>query len=64
MKCSVCGQPIRVTPTGSKLKDMYNKVVLTIGKVCMPCAVAYKNASKEADEMTYEQRAVANLKRM
>lgn len=63
-KCSICGQPIRVIPTGSKLKDMYNKVVLTIGRCCMRCAVAYKEKAKEADSMTYEERAAKTLERM
>lgn len=64
MNCSVCGQPIRVIPTGSKFKDAYNKVVLVLGKVCMRCAIAYKDAAKEAESMTYEERAAKTLERM
>ena len=64
MNCRVCGQPVRVIPTGSKLKDMYNKVVLVMGKVCMRCAIAYKESVAEADKMTYEERAAKTLERM
>lgn len=64
MKCSICGQPIRVIPTGSKLKDAYNKVALVIGRCCMRCALAYKDAVKEAENMTYEERAEKTLERM
>lgn len=64
MQCRVCGQPIRVIPSNSKFKDAYNKTVLIIGRCCMKCAIAYRQASKEAESLSYEERAKKTYERM
>lgn len=76
MKCSICGQPIRVIPSNSKLKDIYNKAVLILGRCCMPCALAYKNSGGvrfndarkqawvEADKLSEEERGNITKERM
>lgn len=64
LKCNMCGKPVRTIPTGSKLKDIHNKVVTQIGNVCMPCLIKYKMAMQEADNMTEEEREKVTRKRM
>ena len=64
MKCSVCGNPIRIIPSNSKFKDAYNKTILVLGRCCMKCALAYRQVNNEADNMTYEERASKTKERM